>query len=94
MLLYDSLAPILEAKLYPSLKPVFNVYEGRSAKARMRKRFIRRLVGFHTLREIDDSGYIDNLYKNHRGCSELTLRQPRTDEAGVASWGCGHVVTV
>ena len=70
-LLYDSLAPILEPKLYPSLKAVFNVYEEAKRQSKEAEKIHPlALWDFHMLREIDDSGYIDNLYKSHPAKAE------------------------
>jgi len=68
-MLYDDLAPILEPKLYPGLEAIGNVYQealkqdeknGDAAKIHP-----LALWDFHFLREIDDSGFINNLYKDH-----------------------------
>jgi ABC-type nitrate/sulfonate/bicarbonate transport system substrate-binding protein len=65
-MVYDALAPILEPKLYPSLEAVFNVYEEAKRQSKdAEKIHPLALWDFHLLREIDDSGYIDNLYKSH-----------------------------
>ena len=64
--LYDQLAPNLEPKLYPSLAAVHNVYEEAKRQSKDAERIHPlALWDFHFLREIDDSGFIDNLYKNH-----------------------------
>ena len=64
---YDDLAPRLEPKLYPSLPAVYNVYQealkqdeknGDAAKVHP-----LALWNMNFLREIDDSGFINNLYK-------------------------------
>lgn len=45
---------------------VFNVYEEAKRQSKDAERIHPlALWDFHLLREIDDSGYIDNLYKNH-----------------------------
>lgn len=68
-LMYDDFAPILEPKLYPGLSAISNVYQealkqdeknGDAAKIHP-----LALWDFHFLREIDDSGFIDDLYKDH-----------------------------
>jgi hypothetical protein len=68
-LMYDDFAPILEPKLYPGLSAIGNVYQealkqdeknGDAAKIHP-----LALWDFHFLREIDDSGFIDDLYKDH-----------------------------
>ena len=62
---YDEYADHLEPKLYPTMDAVFNVYE--EAKRQYKgseKVHPLALWDFHYLREIDDTGFIDNLYKN------------------------------
>lgn len=68
-ILYDDIAPALEPKLYPSLQAINNVYEealiqdaDNGDAARIHP---MALWNFHFLRTIDDSGFIDNLYKDH-----------------------------
>lgn len=67
-LLYDDLAPRLEPKMYPSLGAVYNVYQealkqdeknGDAAKIHP-----MALWNMNFLREIDDTGFINNLYKD------------------------------
>jgi ABC-type nitrate/sulfonate/bicarbonate transport system substrate-binding protein len=66
---YDDLAPRLEPKLYPSLAAVYNVYQealkqdeknGDAAKVHP-----LALWNVNFLREIDDTGFINKLYKDH-----------------------------
>lgn len=66
---YEDLAPRLEPKLYPSLGAVYNVYQealkqdeknGDAAKI-----YPMALWNMNFLREIDDTGFINNLYKDH-----------------------------
>lgn len=68
-LLYDDLAPKLEPKLVPSMRAIDNVYQealkqdeknGDAAKIHP-----LMLWDFHFLRRIDDSGFINDLYKDH-----------------------------
>jgi ABC-type nitrate/sulfonate/bicarbonate transport system substrate-binding protein len=66
---YNDLAPRLEPKLYPGLDAIFNVYQ-EALKQDEKNGDAKRvhplaLWDFHMLREIDDSGFIANLYKNH-----------------------------
>jgi len=63
--LYEEIANILEPKLYASIKAVCNVYElaVRQDKA-AEKIEPTSLWDYHYLRRIDDSGFIDALYKN------------------------------
>ena len=67
--LYDELAPTLEPKLYPGLDAIANVYQ-EALKQDEKNGDAKRihplaLWNFHFLREIDDSGFINNLYKDH-----------------------------
>jgi ABC-type nitrate/sulfonate/bicarbonate transport system substrate-binding protein len=64
--LYNELAPTLEPKLYPSLEAVFNVYEEAKRQSKEAEKIHPlALWDFHLLREIDDSGYIDDLYAKY-----------------------------
>lgn len=67
--LYDDLAPTLEPRLYPGLDAIANVYE-EALKQDEKNGDAKRihplaLWDFHFLREIDDSGFIRDLYKDH-----------------------------
>ena len=66
---YNDLAPRLEPKLYPGLDAIFNVYQEAlkqdETKGDAKRIHPLALWDFHMLREIDDSGFIANLYKNH-----------------------------
>jgi len=68
-ILYDDIAPALEPRLYPSLKAIGNVYEEAliqdAANGDAAKIHPMALWNFHFLRTIDDSGFIDALYKDH-----------------------------
>ncbi len=66
---YEDLAPRLEPKLYPGLDAINNVYQ-EALKQDEKNGDAKRihplaLWDFHLLREIDDSGFINNLYKDH-----------------------------
>ena len=62
--LYDDLAPTLEPKLYPSLAALGNVYlEALRQDKDAGKIDPMALWDLHFLRRIDDSGFIDALYK-------------------------------
>lgn len=64
--LYDDLAPTLEPKLYPGLDAIANVYqEALKQDSDAAKIHPLALWNFHFLREIDDSGFINNLYRDH-----------------------------
>lgn len=66
---YNDLAPRLEPGLYPGLDAVANVYQ-EALKQDEKNGDAKRihplaLWNFDFLREIDDSGFITNLYKDH-----------------------------
>ncbi len=67
--LYDDLAPILEPRLYPGLDAINNVYQEALKQDEKNGDAARihplALWDFHFLREIDDSGFIEALYKDH-----------------------------
>lgn len=64
--LYADLAAVLEPKLYPTLEAVRNVYEEAKRQSKDAARIHPlALWDFDLLREIDDSGYIDGLYRRH-----------------------------
>ena len=62
--LYDELKMILQAKPYASLPAISNVYEISIEQDKTaEKTDPMALWDFHFLRRIDDSGFIDNLYR-------------------------------
>ena len=62
--LYDELKMILQAKPYASLPAISNVYEiSKEQDNAAEKTDPMALWDFHFLRRIDDSGFIDNLYR-------------------------------
>jgi ABC-type nitrate/sulfonate/bicarbonate transport system substrate-binding protein len=62
--LYDELKMILQAKPYASLPAITNVYEiSIEQDKEAEKTDPMSLWDFHFLRRIDDSGFIDNLYR-------------------------------
>ncbi len=67
--LYDDIAPVLEPKLYPGLDAINNVYQEALKQDEKNGDAARihplALWNFHFLREIDDSGFINDLYKNN-----------------------------
>lgn len=66
--IYESLAPYLEPKLYPSMEAIANVYEeAKRQDADAKKVNPLELWDMHHVRRIDDSGFIDNLYASSRG---------------------------
>jgi ABC-type nitrate/sulfonate/bicarbonate transport system substrate-binding protein len=62
--LYDDLSSILLPKPYASIQAIGNVYELAKKQNKAAERVDpMSLWDFHFLRRIDDSGFIDNLYK-------------------------------
>lgn len=62
--LYDELKMILQAKPYASIQAISNVYEiSKEEDKAAESTDPMALWDFHYLRRIDDSGFIDNLYK-------------------------------
>ena len=62
--LYEDLAKILQAKPYATIPAIANVYEIAIVQDKAaEKTDPMALWDFHHLRHIDDSGFIDNLYK-------------------------------
>ena len=69
--MYDDIASVLEPKLYPSMDAIYNVYEEAKHQNKDAEKVAPlALWDIHKLREIDDTGYIDNLYKNHPAISK------------------------
>jgi sulfonate transport system substrate-binding protein len=62
--LYDELKNILQAKPYASIQAIGNVYEEAKRQDKTAEQTDpMALWDFHFLRRIDDSGFIDNLYR-------------------------------
>ena len=62
--LYEDLAKILQARPYASVQAISNVYEiSKKQDPAAENVEPMSLWNFHYLRRIDDSGFIDNLYK-------------------------------
>lgn len=62
--LYNEVAKILEAKPYATVAAISNVYQLAMRQDTMKERVEPlQLWDFHYLRRIDDSGFIDRLYK-------------------------------
>jgi ABC-type nitrate/sulfonate/bicarbonate transport system substrate-binding protein len=61
---YDALLPLLSTKLFPSMNAISNVYQEAVYKDKdSLKVNPMELWDFHHVRQIADSGFIDNLYK-------------------------------
>lgn len=67
--LYDDVAPKLDPRLIPSMRSIFNVYQEalKQDEKNGDAKNIHPLAlwDFHFLRQIEDSGFIRNLYKDH-----------------------------
>lgn len=62
--LYEEIAKILQAKPYASVEAIRNVYElAKKQDPAAEKVEPMSLWDFHYLRRVDDSGFIDNLYR-------------------------------
>jgi ABC-type nitrate/sulfonate/bicarbonate transport system substrate-binding protein len=99
--IYQELAPLLEPRLYPSMKAIANVYEEATREDVDARRINpMELWDMHHVRRIDDSGFISNLY----GAEDAKLaklqkdpeyrhEQERKREAAVAAVkACGHPI--
>ncbi len=63
--LYHDLARLLEPKLYPSMQAISNVYQEAIRQNKdARKVNPMELWDMHHVRQIDDSGFVKELYKN------------------------------
>jgi ABC-type nitrate/sulfonate/bicarbonate transport system substrate-binding protein len=66
--LYDDIAPTLDAKLYPSMASIHNVYQEAVRQDKDAAKIDPlALWDLHFLRRIDDTGFIDALYGQKRG---------------------------
>jgi ABC-type nitrate/sulfonate/bicarbonate transport system substrate-binding protein len=66
--LYNDLAPTLDAKLYPSMDSIANVYQEALRQDKDAAKIDPlALWDLHFLRKIDDTGFIDALYGQKRG---------------------------
>ncbi len=62
---YDALSPLLSTKLFPAMDAISNVYQEAVYNNKdALKVNPMELWDFHHLRQIDDSGFVANLYKN------------------------------
>jgi ABC-type nitrate/sulfonate/bicarbonate transport system substrate-binding protein len=67
--LYDDVAPKLDPRLFPSMRSISNVYQEALKQDEKNGDAANihplALWDFHFLRQIEDSGFIRNLYKDH-----------------------------
>jgi len=61
--IYQALAPLLEPKLYPNMTAIANVYEeAKRQDADSKKINPMELWDLHHIRQIDDTGFVNDLY--------------------------------
>jgi ABC-type nitrate/sulfonate/bicarbonate transport system substrate-binding protein len=99
--IYQNLAPKLEAKLYPSMAAIANVYEEAKREDKDARRINpMELWDLHHVRHIDDSGFIDGLYAQSNNDSRTTKRddpefrreqEHQKAQAVAAIKACGHL---
>ena len=101
--MWQSLAPLLSPKLYPSMRAISNVYE---EAIRLDKDALKvnpmELWDTHHIRRIDDSGFVSRLYEaakagpdvKHARDPEFQKEQAKKqDEIIAAVKACGHRMT-
>jgi len=100
--IYQQLAPILEPKLYPTMAAIANVYEeAKRQDSDATKINPMELWDLHHIRQLDDSGYVDELYGQQRGNARAAkerkdpefAREKERQQAKViaAVKACGHL---
>ena len=98
---WQTLAPVLEPKLYPSMAAISNVYEEAKRQDKDAEKINPlELWDMQYLREIDDTGFIDNLYGQHRHAhphkhdpDEVADKKKKQEEIIAAVKACGHLET-
>jgi ABC-type nitrate/sulfonate/bicarbonate transport system substrate-binding protein len=99
---YQELAPILEPKLYPTMAAIANVYEeAKRQDSDATKINPMALWDLHHIRQLDDSGYVDELYGRQREDArkakdrkdpEFVREQERQQAKVIAAVkACGHL---
>jgi ABC-type nitrate/sulfonate/bicarbonate transport system substrate-binding protein len=99
---YQELAPILEPKLYPTMAAIANVYEeAKRQDSDATKINPMALWDLHHIRQLDDSGYVDELYGRQREDArkakerkdpEFAREQERQQAKVIAAVkACGHL---
>src|SRR5262245_56989306 len=96
--IHQNLAPRLEAKLYPAMAAIANVYEEAKREDTDAKRINpMELWDLHHIRHLDDIGFVDALYGRRQADpkqSDPEFRQEqeqRKVEAVAAVKACGHL---
>ena len=94
---YESLVNILEPKLYPSMTAIANVYEeAKRQDADAMKVNPMELWDMHHIRHLDDTGFIDNLYRSNTRKMRDVMDQPVLDKEQLKKdvvahmKACGH----
>jgi ABC-type nitrate/sulfonate/bicarbonate transport system substrate-binding protein len=95
---YQNLAPLLEARLYPTMPAIMNVYEeAKRQDPDAAKINPLALWDMHHLRAIDDSGFIDRIYgqshnrATHSADPEEAAEKAAAQERMIAEIkACGH----
>ncbi len=99
--IYQNLAPKLEAKLYPSMAAIANVYEeAKREDADAQRINPMELWDLHHVRHLDDSGFIDALYgqrktdphaKDHNDPEFKREQEKEQAKVVAAVKACGHL---
>ena len=75
--IHQELAPLLEPRLYPSMRAIANVYEEATREDQdARKINPMELWDMHHVRRIDDSGFISDLYGRKDARAEADRKDP------------------
>jgi ABC-type nitrate/sulfonate/bicarbonate transport system substrate-binding protein len=96
---YQTLAPQLDPRLYPSMAAIANVYEeAKRIDADAKKINPMELWDLHHVRRIDDSGFIDGLYGKPQAAKPHDPDQAadaakKQAEVIAAVKACGHLET-
>jgi ABC-type nitrate/sulfonate/bicarbonate transport system substrate-binding protein len=102
--MWQTIAPLISPKLFPSMRAISNVYE---ESVRQDKDALKinpmELWDTHHIRRIDDSGFISDLYANmpphpeaqHAHDPEFQKEQAKKQEAVIAAVkACGHAMSM
>ncbi len=98
--IYQNLAPLLEPKLYPTMAAISNVYEeAQRYDADAKDINPLELWDLHHLRRLDDSGFVDGLYRKGDAKANRNKHDPdyrreqerKQAEVIAAVKACGHL---
>jgi ABC-type nitrate/sulfonate/bicarbonate transport system substrate-binding protein len=94
---YETLAGILEPKLYPSMTAIANVYEEAKRQDPDAKKINPlELWDMHHIRHLDDIGFVDDLYRSNTRKMRDVMDQPVLDKEKLKQdvvahlKACGH----